>query len=284
MKRSLLIDLERQSVHAGDEVRGSISVVGGVGGQDLWVGLHGEEIVAANSIVGSLVCTHVDEVKHLEAESAVGGPFPFSLQVPADVPPSYASRDMRCEYFVKAGLPLGLAREVHQRMHLTVLPPIQEDRPDEPHDLALEEAGARLELHVDCTTVASGESVRGRLLLNADEAVPERLSFWLGAIEEPKDVAYSHRKVLWEVAHEVRPEGNVPIGGTFEFPIPKDAPFTGEWRGFQLRYEMRVGIDFAGGRHVSQALPVHVYRKYVPATADPARHRVRAPAEPQRGA
>lgn len=274
MKPELELEVERQSVHAGEEVRGRVTLRGVSSYRDLTVTLQGEEVLDAGNLVRSYVYPVMAESRRLagDGETPAEGEFAFAFPLPREIHPSYASSRIRCRYLLKARLKAGglMPREVIQRLHLTVLPPFLEEQPATPHDLVIEEGGLRLEAHLERTTLASGESLRGSLLLDreTDEVpLPTRLTFRLAAIEESTEPGFRHRQALWVQSHEVEPTPRTefPLWGTFEFPVDRDAPFTGEWNTFRLHYGFRVGMNLPGGRQVRRSLPIRVYRRYIPA-------------------
>lgn len=268
------LEVERQSVRAGDSIRGRVIVPRSNKHKDLAVTLVGQEILGAENFVGIWLYSIVDETQPLGAprESPSDTEHAFSFELPQHAPPSYASRDLRCEYHLKATIKRGPLRDVTQRLHITVLPPLLEDVSADPHALSLEDKGLLLEAQLDRTTIASGETLQGRILFSRDTPqtkLPVRVTFRLAAIEEATDDYYKHRKVLWVAENELVPDPGMeyPVAATFEFAVDKDAPFSGEWNGFRVHYGFRVAMNFQDGRQVRRSLPIRVYRRYVPATS-----------------
>lgn len=275
MRADVDLELERQSVLPGEEIRGRVTVTGVTSFKSLTLSLQGEEVLGAGSLVRSYVYPVLDEVRTFGAPMGAGDFVqPFSFRIPDTAPPSYASPDLRCQYFLKARLQLGgrmglgrLGGDTIKRLHLTVLPSDEGAVPVVSRELVLEDGGLRLVAFLEDTAIRSGESLRGSLQLHRssdDTELPSRLTFRLAAIEESLSSSYSHRQVLWVQTHDVEPSPymDFPVQGLFEFPLPEDAPFSGDWTSFRIHYGFRVGMNLRGGRQIRESLPIEVHRRY----------------------
>ncbi|HXE73723.1 MAG TPA: hypothetical protein VNO81_13760 [Candidatus Nitrosotenuis sp.] len=298
MKPGLDIVVDRQILHPGEEVRGRVVLAEGLQARSLTVSLQGEEVLGAHNISGLFVLPLVEESKQLTPED-----LEFSFRIPPDAPPSYASIDLRCQYFLKVRLSTGGLREGIRKLHLTVLPRETPGEGAGPLDLALEHGGVKLEVRLDNPVLAWGESLFGSLILNRleEEAeLPTLLTFRFACVEESTDPAFRHRRALWVQSHEVpvSEELDFPIVGTFEFPLDIETggpwsasesplrvlsqlvtgqtgsstialPFTGTWPSFRVFFGFRMGMRLAGGGDVRQSVNLHVYRRYLPEKARP---------------
>lgn len=272
MKTDIDIELSRQALHPGEKVSGRLTIQGASHFKKLSVSLQGEEVLGANSIVRSFILPVVEESLTLAENGTAEEPtsFPFEFEMPEYAPPSYASENLRCQYSLKAHLRRGgFHRDLIRRYHLTVLPPEVREAYSAPREFIIEEGPVRLTARLDRTSLPSGESLVGSLLLDRLEEgveLPSRITFRLAAIEESTEAGYHHRQVLWLETHDVEPDENAeyPLAGFFEFPIREDAPFSGSWNTFRVHYGFRVGMYLANGEHVRESLPVRVYRIYHP--------------------
>lgn len=278
MRADVDLYVERQSVMPGEEIRGRVTVSGISTYKSLSLSLQGEEVLGAGSLVRSFVYPVLDEVRNFGAPiQASDFVQPFAFRIPETAPPSYASRDLRCQYFLKARLQMGgrmglgrLGGDTIKRLHLTVLPSDADAAAGRSRELVLDEGGVRLVAVLDDVSVRTGESLRGHLQLHRDgedTELPTRLTFRLAAIEESLAPSYTHREVLWVQTHDVEPNPDMefPIEGLFEFPVPEDAPFSGDWTSFRIHYGFRVGMNLRGGRQIRESLPIEVHRHYTEA-------------------
>lgn len=272
MKLELTVD--RQTLRPGEGLAGTVELRGYPRGIKVTVSLQGEEIVGANHLFRSYVLPLVEQTHQFESSGEKVQSEPFTFELPDKVPPSYASWDLRCQYFLKARARPRLLEEI-SRLHLTVLPPDDPWIEVNATEMVVENNGIKLLAQVDSPHITTGDQVRGELLMSQEEAaaqLPERISFRLAAIEESKVSDY--RKVLWVQSHDIEPtqEAVLPINGFFEFPVDETAPFSGEWNLFRVHYGLRVGLTPAGGgREERQSLPIQVYRSYEPVRESPRR-------------
>ena len=270
MKIDLAVD--RQTLRPGEGITGTVELRDYPKGVKVTVSLQGEEIVGANHLFRSYVLPLLEDSYTFQSTGEKVQSEPFSFNLPDKIPPSYASWDLRCQYFLKARARPRILEEI-SRLHLTVLPPADPWLEANSKEMVVEKGGVKLIAHVEAPHVYTGELVRGELLLSQEEAnaqLPERISFRLAAIEESKVSDY--RKVLWLQSHDIEPTNaaEMPINGFFEFPVDETAPFTGEWNLFRVHYGFRVGMTPAGGgREERQSLPIQVYRAYEPIETPP---------------
>ena len=259
------LELDRQTLRPGEVLSGTVLSHGGPS-EHLTLSLQGEEILSADSIAYNYVLPIVEQKIEVRPDSQ-GTPFSFTL--PDHAPPTYASSDLKCQYFLKLRRPGGLlGRETIQKFHLSVLgPPAPEEAA--PRCVSLKDPNVTVEVQLDRTNLYTGDSLTGELYIdrtNASAQLPKLLSFRLAAIEESVERGYNHRKVVWLATHDVVPDPadlELPLRGVFEFPIPEDAPFCGEWATFRVHYGFRISVDFADGNNVRESAPVQVYRRYL---------------------
>lgn len=261
--KEIELELDRQTLRPGEVLSGRV-LGPGRPGEQLTLSLQGEEVLSAANIAFSYVLPIVDE--RLEVRPTPEGS-PFSFTLPDHAPPTYASQELRCQYFLKLRRLGGLlGRETIRRFHMSVLPPEPEPEP-EPLALNLTHSPVSVDVQLDRTNLCTGESLTGELLISrTDESapLPRQLSFRFAAIEEAVEPGYSHRAVVWLETHDVIPDPELtfPIKGMFEFPIPEGAPFCGEWATFRVHYGFRIGIKLADGTDVRESAPINVYRRY----------------------
>lgn len=261
------IELDRQVVQAGDELIGWITL------QDediesVEVALQGEETVGANSMMTFAVPV-ADESIILPVEGGLDRK-EFRLKVPDDAPPSYASRDLRCAYVVKATIRRGFwRRNVYRKLNLTVMPALPEGLVAMPEELEVEHEDFRLIARLDQNVVLTGEALTGSLFFEkkSDRArLPKRLSFRFASIEESTERAFPHRQVLQLDTHDidVDPELELPFTGFFEFPIHHSAEPSGTWNLFKVHYGFRVTFYDEEGKDYRESTLVRVVRDMQP--------------------
>jgi hypothetical protein len=260
------IELDRQVVQAGDEILGWITISEDV--DSLEVAFQGEEILGANDISHSLVMPVADE--KLELDPKQTSRQEFRLKVPDDAPPSYASRDIRCQYIVKASVKRGFwRRNMYRKLSVTVMPALAEGLTAMPEELEVEHDNLRLLARLDQNVVLTGEALTGSLLFEkkADDApLPSKLSFRFAAIEESISEGHAHRRVLNLESHDidVDPELELPFTGFFEFPIRHEAEPSGTWNMFKVHYGFRVAFYDQSENDHRQSTMVRVVRDMQP--------------------
>ncbi|MCE7869292.1 hypothetical protein DYH09_02830 [bacterium CPR1] len=271
----LELNVERQTLHPGDVVEGEVELTDYPKGIKVIVSLQGEEIVGANHLFRSYVLPLVEQMHSFTSTGEHSQRESFRFQLPERTPPSYASWDLRCQYFLKGRARPRILEEI-SRLHLTVLPPEDPFPESAGAELAVENGGIKLTGLLHASHLYTADSLRGELVLERGEGVesplPERISFRFAAIEESKVSDY--RKVLWVQSHDIEPapQAELPLNGYFEFPIEETAPFSGEWSLFRVHYGFRVGLTPpGGGREERVSLPIQVYRAYEPLPEEPSK-------------
>lgn len=265
MKLELSVD--KQTLSPGEDLFGTVELSDYPKGVKVTVSLQGEEIVGANHLFRSYVLPILEETHTFQSSGEKVQLEHFKFQLPGKLAPSYASWDLRCQYFLKARARPRVLEEIN-RLHLTVLPPDDPWIEQNAVELTVDNQGIKLVALVETPHITTGDVVHGELLLSQEKpeaALPERISFRLAAIEESKVSDY--RKVLWVQAHDIEPTSaaELPINGFFEFPVDPTAPFSGEWNLFRVHYGFRVGlIPAGGGREERRSLPIQVFRHYDP--------------------
>ena len=262
------IELDRQVVQPGDKVEGWLTVnVDDV--ESVTVSFQGEEILGANDILQTFTLSVADEKLVLDLKEGTERR-PFCFTVPDDAPPTYASRNIRCQYFVKAHVKrTGFwRRSMLSRLHVTVLPAVNEELSALPEVLEIEDELFRLIARLDRKVLLTGESLTGTLLLEAKEEtmkLPNRVSFRLAAIEESTNPAFQHREVLTLDSHEVEirsedfDEMLLPLRGDFEFPLHQAAEPSGTWNTFKVHYGFRASL-YDDGKNERKSTEIRVLR------------------------
>lgn len=264
MQSGLEIELDRQVLQPGDELVGWVSS-SEADVESVEVVFFGEEILGANDIARRYILPVVDEKVVLKADGGLSRR-EFRFTVPDEAPPTFATRDIRCEYAVKAIAKRGFwKRSMIQRLHVTILPSTQEDLQALPSELEVEHPDVRLLARLDSTVVVTGESLSGSLLLekkSENAQLPRSLSFRLAAVVESTDKFYSHREVLsLEVKDvEVDPELQMPLIGMFDFPIAETAELSGTWNTFRVHYGFRVVMYDHEGKDYRRSAFIRVLR------------------------
>jgi hypothetical protein len=262
------IELDRQVVQAGDEILGWITIQG-EDVESVEVAFQGEEILGANDISHVLVMPVADEKLELEANSDLPRQ-EFRLKVPDDAPPSYASRDIRCQYTVKASVKRGFwRRNMYRKLSVTVMPALPEGLTATPEELEVEHDNLRLIARLDQNVVLTGELLTGSLEFDkkADDApLPTKLSFRFASIEESLNTGHAHRRVLTLESHDIDidPDLELPFTGFFEFPIHHAAEPSGTWNMFKVHYGFRVTFYDQDGNDHRESTMVRVVRDMQP--------------------
>ena len=229
----------------------------------------GEEILGANDQVGRLILPILDEKTTIKLTKN-SQRHEFRFKIPENAGPSYSSRDVRCQYGVKATIKRGfLQRNLYRKLDVTVLPALKEGLTSLPEELKVEESGLRLLARIDQRVVLSGESLTGSLLIEkvAENAkLPSRLSFRLASIEEATEENCQHRRVLTLETQdvEVDQELEFPFTGYFEFPLPAYAEPSGSWNMFKVHYGFRVTFYDQQGKDHRASTRVTVIRDLRP--------------------
>ncbi len=259
------IDLDRQVLQPGDELLGWLTM-DDPQVESVEIVFQGEETLGANDVLRRYILPVVDEKQSIPSRGGLHH-HEFRFVVPVEAPPSYASQDMRCEYFVKAIAKRGFwKRPMIARMHITIMPASQlEDWRALPAELEVEHPDLRLIARLDHTIVLTGESVTGTIHLdrkNDDARLPTKLSFRLAAIEESTDKYFPHREVLSLDTHDVDvdQEMTLPFVGDFEFPIGSRAEPSGTWNTFKVHYGFRVVLIDHTGKDYRSSTFVRVLR------------------------
>jgi len=262
------IELDRQVVQAGDELVGWLTL-SGVEVASVEVTFHGEEILGANDIAYSFVLPVADHKLDIPAEGGLDRK-EFRFKVPDEAPASYASRNIRCHYMVKASLKRGFWRpECHRKLDVTVMPSLLEGLTTEPEELEVEHDELRLIARLDRNVVLTGETLTGSLLFekkNEGAKLPTKLSFRFAAIEESTQRGFSHREVLSLQTHDidVDQELELPFTGFFEFPIHHAAAPSGTWNMFKVHYGFRVTFYDQDGKDHRESTMIRVMRDMQP--------------------
>ena len=267
MSVNLEIELDRQVLQPGDELVGWVTTTES-DVEAVEVVFFGEEVLGANDIARRYILPVVDEKLVLSASDGLNRR-EFRFTVPHEAPPTFATRDVRCEYAVKAIAKRGFwRRSMIQRLHITIRPSTQADLQALPSELELEHPDLRLIARLDRTVVVTGESLSGSLVLEkkTDQAqLPRSLSFRLAAIVESTDKFYSHREVLSLDVRDVDvdPELEMPFVGMFDFPIAEAAELSGTWNTFRVHYGFRVVMFDHEGKDYRKSAFIRVLRDIV---------------------
>lgn len=261
--KELELELIQALMWPGETLTGVVHI-DGPGEPLVHLTLQGEEVLSAMAFHYVLPIFEVSATLDCSR-----GPADFHFVLPAELPPSYFSTDLRCQYILKArrkgaghGI-LGLRRDAIRKIVIPVLP-LGGEEDQTQHWFVLRAGGAELEVRLDSVAVEAGNSLTGELLIKrvSDGPMPSALTFRFAAIEESTHPGYAHRKVTSLQTHDIQPEPDVeyPLTGFFEFPVDKDAPQSGDWNTFRVHYGFRVGMSLPDGTHVRESLPIAVHR------------------------
>lgn len=262
------IELDRQVVQAGDELLGWITLKGEEV-ESVEVAFQGEEVLGANDISHSYVLPVADEKLTFDASSGLDRA-EFRLKVPDDAPPTYASRNIRCSYNVKATIARGFwRRKIIRKLYVTVLPSLVEGLKAMPEELEVEHDDLRLIARLDQNVVLTGEALTGSLLFekkNESAKLPKKLSFRFASIEESLEKSYAHRDVLKLQTHDILidPDLELPFTGFFEFPIHSSAEPSGTWNLFKVHYGFRVTFYDQNDKDFRESTMIRVVRDMQP--------------------
>ncbi len=266
MRPEIDIFFDRQAVSPGEFVEGKLVIENLQENDKVVVSFQGEETLGANNIVRSYVLPILEEQRIFETTTGTNE-FEFKFPVPTDAPPTYGSRDIRCHYHVKVHVKRSWFRDLIRRYNVAVTPKKVEPPSAVPTELQLTDGPVRCITRLNTTSLFTGESLAGSLLVESDHEnapLPTKLTFRFAAIEESLERGYRHREVVWLETHDVEPDEEMvlPISGLFEFPIDRQGPFSGNWNTFKVHYGFRVGMYLPGGRHVRESLPIRVTKHY----------------------
>lgn len=259
------IDLIQGALRPGDSLSGVVRTQG-PGDSLVHLTFQGEEMLAASQLT-SQVLPFFEVTHSLDCST---GTAEFHIPLPGELPPSYHSHDLRCQYTLKgrrkgavAGLLPGFRRDAIHRIHIPVLAPHREPEQTQ-HWFVLAAGGVELEVRLDSLQVEPGQSLTGELQLRQvkEGPMPQSLTFRFAAIEESKFPNYKHRKVMGLQTNDITPEPDLayPFQGLFEFPIDRDAPASGEWHSFRVHYGFRVGLTLQDGQSFRESMPIEVCR------------------------
>ncbi|MDQ7821884.1 MAG: hypothetical protein RDV48_03720 [Candidatus Eremiobacteraeota bacterium] len=257
MKSTLEIELDRQIFRPGEHITGKIhfNLQEKLTIDKIILSLQGEEILGANSITRSVVMPlvneqHVvlsrDEGQHESIpEGTPPSSFPIEFRIPDTLPPSYASEVVKCLYFIKGQVSIPWARDIIEKMHITVIPYAPREKPPEPVALVLEEESIKMRIELEKDSLMAGETLTGSLSMEyIPQEVPEEISFEIRAREKSLDESYTLDRTIWSLTREssIKDEQTGYLVANFEFPTPPDAPFSHRWNTFEITWEFRVTV------------------------------------------
>ena len=270
------IELDRQVVQAGDELIGWITLAG-ESADEVTIAFRGEETLGANSYRLRHVQPVADEVLTLDAKDGLDRQ-EFRIKVPDEAPPTYASRNLRCEYHLEASIDRGSwMRNRVKRLYVTVLPALVEDLNPTPEELEVNHPEISLLARLDQNVILTGDSLSGTLQFEKkkdDAHLPVRMSFRLAAIEESLDPSFAHREVLTLDAKdiEIDQELELPFQGYFEFPIESTAQPSGTWNLFKVHYGFRIAFYDEYDNDCRASTMIRVLRDMQPWERDKVEH------------
>lgn len=261
----LELEVVQAALRPGDTLAGLVRIAG-AGDRWVQVTLQGEEVLSANSMAFNYVLPFFEVSTTLDCSQ---GPADFHFALPEQLPPTYFSQDLRCLYQLKArrkgapGLLPGFRRDAIRRIQIPLLPAAV-DPSQQQHWFVLKGGGVELEVRLDQVEVEPGASLTGELEVRraGDGPLPRLLTFRFAAIEEVTQKGYFHRQVLSLQTQDIEPDSEMqlPYRGLFEFPVPNDAPTSGDWHTFRVHYGFRVGMTFPDGQAVRESLPILIQR------------------------
>jgi hypothetical protein len=267
LKTTLEIELTRQISRPGDEITGHLHLIADsrLHARELTVSLQGEETVGANSINRSIIIPLVNEQRSFLSDKNAPGSqvpraaeaaeescqgqekmcFPITFKLPDASPPSYASEIFKCLYFIKARLDIPWARDIIEKMHITVVPYETIGHQGKPAELFIERENLKVKVHIENDSLLAGDSLTGTFYMeHVPQEAPRSVNFELRALERSLEESYPFSRVLRSFTREI-PLIDIDTGYTmahFEFPLPADAPFSYRWNSFELLWEFSVII------------------------------------------
>lgn len=254
------LDVSRQVLQPGDELVGWVTA-DDPDLKEVSIIFSGEEMLGANDVARCLMLAVAEDKAVFEVDGKSLDRQRFKFTVPRDAPPSFATRDIRCFYVVKAIAKLGFWKGNRLRkLQLTILPSILEDLKPVALELETEHPDLGIFTRLDQTVVLTGDVLSGSVVVErktAEATVPRRISLRLAAILESSDSYFSHREVLMLETKELELDASqdLPFFDKFEIPIPKTAEPSGTWNTFRVHYGFRVSVyDHLGKDYRSSAL------------------------------
>lgn len=263
------IELDRQVVQAGDELVGWISLED-EDVESVEIAFQGEEILGANDVFSqSMIMPVADEKLKIAAKGGLERR-EFRIRVPEDASPTYASRNVRCQYSLKATIFRGFwRRNIYRKLQVTVLPALAEGLTAMPEEVEVDHPELRLIARLDQNVVLTGDSLSGSLYFEKkveDAKLPKHLTFRFAAIEESTDKSYDHREILTLDTHDidVDPDLELPFTGFFDFPLHEAAEPSGTWNLFKVHYGFRVTFYDQQDKDYRESTMVRVVRDMQP--------------------
>lgn len=286
VKTALEIEVEKQVYYPGEEIKGSLLIHGDpkkpCRARQVLLTLHGEEILGAESLTYSWVTPFLKLQTFLHPADKtfcpdlragtrggefnpmeIYGEFPFSFFLPEQSPPSFPSPNVQCRYLLLARLDIPWSRDLISKLHLTILPRYPEAAPSDSAEAEFSDGEVRLGLVLDKKCITREESLRGSFeIIFSPAEPPEKIFFEVkAAVRGLEDKDFS--EVIWSEEKEVSPgkQDSSSAAGTFEFFIPRVAPFSGRWNSFRVEWQFVVRLLMPGDRVLALPLSFEVRRK-----------------------
>ena len=194
--------------------------------------------------------------------------YPFSIPLPASLPPSYDGRAGKITYTVTARMlfPVGNSTKVARDAQVVYQPRSQRGRPialSYPNaNGAVQESELSVNLELPCRDVATGGSVAGRLSITNPQRDPiEKISITLESCEWVRPS--SEKELQRELVHSMTIAPDDPAAEVceldFHLNVPENAPPTVEGASISVIWLLKLSIDAAPP--VELKTPITVYRR-----------------------
>lgn len=273
MKPLLDIELDRQLYLPGEEINGRVILKfpGPKRIENLFLTLHGEEITGANNIIMSIVNPILKEELFLYSEKKEERPlvntgtYPFRFNLPEDIPPSFASGNFSCLYYLSCKINWAPVKNMIIKRALTVVPaPISLPKPLEIEFGTLEE-DIKLDIYLEKEFAFTGQLLRGNYNLEFNpKNPPKKLTIKLTAEAFSYGENISFKETIWET-QKILPlviKKEPHIRENFGINLPAYVPFTGIWNTFRVDWKIHAAAEFKNGKKIKSESHFDVYKFY----------------------
>ncbi|MBI2251540.1 MAG: hypothetical protein HYU63_02075 [Armatimonadetes bacterium] len=270
MTVGLEIDLPRQIYLPGEELTGKVILKSDIPAKNLFLTLHGEEVIGAKNIAFSLIIPLLKIEQSLyaskeETEIIPQGEYPFSFLIPPSILPSFASSDFKCQYYLTCRLEVSTKPHILGKVNITIIP-YNLELPDQQKEIefGIKEEDFEFRAYLEKSYFFVNETMKGNFVFNSSSLKLKKIVFNLRALATSIYKYFPYQELVWSEKKEVilKERKQEEIKGIFGFNLPKIAPFTHFWNTFQLNWVLEVSLELTNGKEYFTQVQVDVYKIY----------------------
>lgn len=192
--------------------------------------------------------------------------YPFSIPLPASLPPSYEGRAGRISYAVVARVqfPMGRTIKVSRDASVVFVPRAQRGRPVAlsypTADGTVHASEVNVSLELPCRLVELGQTIRGRFTINNPQCAPiAGISVSLEACEWVRLASQKEmeRRTADSRCVALDDPSVESLGVNFELSVPRDAPPSIEGTAISVIWLLKLSIDTSPPLELKTPITVH---------------------------